>query len=271
MLRIDTPPPGYLTPSPPAVTNNDSKAADDAKAANDPKAADDVKAADPAAPAAPAAPTTPTAAAEDTSTGSGLDYIDDLPPLIAAMQTNYIGVYVNAMQKYTDFMGEVAKLKSMISSAASASSDSTKTKFDAKTIDDQIALIMREFSGPDSALFTSQQTGEAGKAECQKWAEEFGLTLDQVLVRDDSGKYRIQVDLQPLRNIQTSIDFSGEIKDNLFAGMIAGLDMQVQAMNTTVQKLTEKFSNANGVMNDMMKMLSDILAELQRILAQMMS
>jgi len=214
-----------------------------------------------------------TPAGDDSKTGSGLDYIDELPKLIDGMLENYINIYVNVMQKYTDYVGEIADLKTLISKSSTASG-SDKIVFDAGPIFAKIAEIEAKFNSIDNAMYVAHETGAAGYAECVKWAKELGLNPDAVIVcvGDDkaNGQYFIQADLSPLFQIRESIK-NGEMPTNLYQQMAAGIDIQVQKVNNTIQKLAEKYSNANANMDSLMKMLSNILAELQRILAQMLS
>jgi len=236
---------------------------------NDTKDADDVKAASAAA--------NDDSDVKGTGSDSGLDYIDELPKLIDGMQKNYVDVYVQAMQTYTRLMERIAQLKTVVANSTKDLGNGQWLKIDKTAIEKEINDILADFGRMQNALFVSQGTGDAGYAECQKWITEFGLDPTKIVIKTDgtTGKCFFGVDLSPIISMRDALtknlNGNNDITINMWQANMAGFDANVQSCNTGTNKCAEKYSSANENLNSLMKMISNILAELQRILAQMLS
>ncbi len=196
------------------------------------------------------------------------------------MKKNVIDVYAKVMQKYTDYVNQLAELKSVITAASKPGQSSGMINVDFNAITEKIGDIEKNFSF-DNPIFVSQKTGAEGEAEARRWAEELGLDPDKVVIPSGGkdGTYQINVDLTPLKTIGTTVtSVSGggqngivkkDIDANRYQALISAVDGQIQTPFNQVQVIGEKFGRQNTQMNSLFQFVTGAASQLTQTLSTM--
>ncbi|MET3106705.1 type III secretion system IpaD/SipD/SspD family effector [Oxalobacteraceae bacterium GrIS 2.11] len=199
--------------------------------------------------------------------------LNSLPGHVKSMQDNYISPYTAAVQLYTKFMADIADLMTIVSGSSHANSDSNYINFGTESTVLKIDAISKKYDMLKNPLYSSKAVGEAGKAEANRWAEEFGLDPAKCVqeIKGDGGEssYVVIVDLSPLATMQLSLK-NGKLSIQEYQQMMAALDGQKQILQSTVQVLTEKYGRANANLDSMFRLISGIIADLQQQISRMM-
>lgn len=200
---------------------------------------------------------------------SGFDYLDSLPGLVEGMRTNVIDNYVNAMQGYQACIADLAGLRATLTNAISnVDNDPNWINIDGDKIRAAINNILGKYD-PDGALYVCKQTGDAGRAEAERWAREFGLDPDaSVRHGAEPGTFQVCIDLSSLRNMYDSV-VSGKVNAYQEKSMMDSIDMNMQNMTYKVQVLGEKYGQMYSSFNSLNQMVTNSTAERSKRLADM--
>lgn len=200
-------------------------------------------------------------------TASSREICAELAKAIGIMSESYLDVFQQAVEKnaafYQDFSDFMSKLKNFIE----ASDDKTILKANAFRSELQALINKYPVPGEASTLFPVQNGGTlkgASQDECIAWAKEMGLNPDNCVTRLSSGAYVVHIDVSPLQKIKDSVPAQDKMECNSaqWAAWQAGVDMQKDTIQTGMQTLTQKYSNANSTFDNLIKILSSTISSL---------
>ncbi len=218
-----------------------------------------------------------------------IPFCDDLAVIIRNMQDNYVDSFATAMAKYTEFLGDISKLKSALSACTTTSGEAGKMTVDFDKFSTELGLIIQKYNyaeydqyRPDmiigvggGVLYTAPDAGDAGKADAEAMAKQLGLNPS--CVKQVCGQYIVALDLTPLSEIMSSIykkcdPDNGRTVVVLTMGQgeydswFTGATSQFQTIENTAQVLAERFSRANSNLDSLYKMLSSVISDITNML-----
>lgn len=200
-------------------------------------------------------------------TASSREICAELAKAIGVMSDSYLDVFQQAVEKnaafYQDFSDFMSKLKNFVE----AKDDKTILK--ANEFRAELDKLINKYPVPGQAttLFPVQSGGTltGGKQdECIAWAKEMGLNPDNCVKRLSNGTYVVVIDVTPLQKIKDSVPAQDKMECNSaqWAAWQTGLDMQKDTIQTGMQTLTQKYSNANSTFDNLIKILSSTISSL---------
>jgi len=212
-----------------------------------------------------------TANTSDFTLTPSLDIFAKWLAILDGNKTNYVDVYTEVMQKYTEYMADIADLVTAMANATKPGNDKDHVNFDGDAIREKIFALVDKYNST-APLFTSKLSGADGKAEAEKWAKELGLDPEKTVIAtgkdaNDQYTYSVIVDTTPLLSMANSLK-NGNIDIPSYQAMQAAIDAQKQVIQNTVQVLAEKFSKANSNYDSYIKAASSSLQELLAMLNQ---
>lgn len=169
---------------------------------------------------------------------------------IGNINDNYLGVYEDVVALYTEFYQAFSEILSQMGSWITPGSDSNTVKFDSAALKKALEQLKTDFK--DKPLFSG--TPEQALA----WAKELGLPEDCVKVVD--GKGYVFIDMTPIDNMIKNLPPSGEINNAAFQAWQSGFKAQEENLKNTLQTLTQKYSNANSLFDNLVKVLSSTIS-----------
>lgn len=193
---------------------------------------------------------------------------------IGTIEDQYLGVYENVVERYTAFYSDFSDFMSGLTAFLNVTTDdkgNQTMQFKPEVIAEINKLINDYANGSKGVLFPA--SGTATKAEADKWAKELGL--DPACVQPSGVGYVVRVDLSPLLSIRDNLNDSAIKPMTTFEyqSWRSGFDAQSGKLQTTLQTLTTKYGNANGMFDTMVKVLSSSITSgsetLKQILASM--
>ncbi|MGG2140559.1 IpaD/SipD/SspD family type III secretion system needle tip protein [Symbiopectobacterium sp. RP] len=200
------------------------------------------------------------------STLSSKKINDLISTAIGKMSESYLNVFQQAVEKHSQFYKNFSVFMSTLPQFISADGD--KTILDDKGFKKNLQELMGKYPVPglSTTLFPSQ-TGStvqgARREECEAWAKEFGLSVDNCIYQLPDGTYIVHIDISPLVTINNSV----ENKDMSFnaaqwSAWQTSVDMQKDHIQNSMQTLTQKFANAHSTFDNLVKVLSSTIASL---------
>lgn len=230
------------------------------------------------------------ATAGGTGPSSSWDICESVADAIGGMGSDYLDVFQQAVEKYAEFYRDfsdfMAKLKDYMANGLKEGQ-----QLDAKAFLIELQKLMNKYaSGSASKLYP--ENGSAGKEESEAWCREMGLDPDKCLHRLGDGSYEVRIDISPLQAIYDSVSpieklpdptkpgapdfnppYNADDPNNYifmqmncnsaqWAAWQAGLDMQKDTIQTGMQTLTQKYSNANSTYDNLVKVLSSTITSL---------
>ncbi|ECJ2541645.1 SPI-1 type III secretion system needle tip complex protein SipD [Salmonella enterica subsp. salamae] len=206
--------------------------------------------------------------AQPRTTISDVDIWNMVSQNISAIGENYLGVYENVVAVYTDFYQAFSNILSKMGGWLSPGKDGNTVKLNVSALENEINDLINTYKQPDknTILFPSQ-TGSgvttATKAEAEQWIKELNLP-DSCLKASGSG-YVVLVDTGPLEKMVSDLNGIGsgsalELDNAKYQAWQAGFKAQEENLKTTLQTLTQKYSNANSLYDNLVKVLSSTIS-----------
>lgn len=180
----------------------------------------------------------------------------------------YLGVYEDAVGKYTDFFKAFTNITSQMGAWITPGADGNKLKLDIGSLINALRTLKTSYSLPNqgAVLFPSQGSSTvtgATKSQAEQWASELGLPGTSVKSLAD-GKYVVVIDSTPIDNMIRDLNNLGtgvkELDNSKFQAWQAGFKAQEENMKNTLQTLTQKYSNANSLYDNLVKVLSSTIS-----------
>ncbi|MFP2423889.1 IpaD/SipD/SspD family type III secretion system needle tip protein [Pseudescherichia vulneris] len=187
------------------------------------------------------------------STSSSKEICDAVADTIASMGENYLDVFQDAVEAYAsfyaDFSDAMANLKKYITV------DDEDIKFDGRGFAAELKTVIDKYSG-DAGILYSASSPEEAKA----WAKEMGLDPDKCVNGND-----VRIDLSSVKKLQSSSysDYNNKkLNSAQWAAYQSSVDITKDSVQTDMQSLTQKYSNANSTFDNLVKILSSTISQL---------
>lgn len=190
---------------------------------------------------------------------------------ISAIGESYLGVYENVVAVYTDFYQAFSDILSKMGGWLLPGKDGNTVKLDITSLKIDLSNLISKFDqiNKNTVLFPTQSgSGVKGatEAEARQWLSELNLP-DSCLKSTGSG-YFVTVDLTPLRKMVDDINGLGsagsdsklEMDNAKYQAWQSGFKAQEENLKTTLQTLTQKYSNANSLYDNLVKVLSSTIS-----------
>ncbi|OHX19922.1 hypothetical protein BI344_15995 [Chromobacterium sphagni] len=195
----------------------------------------------------------------------------EISKAIGQIKDNYLGVYENVVGQYTTFYKAFSDILSKMANWITPGGDGNKVKLDVGALRSALEDDLKtKFSLPnkEAVLFPVQAKGATSvqggsKSDAEKWAAEMGLP-DSCVKQSADGKWVVVIDMTP---VSTMIDNVGKLgsgvveMDNAkFQSWQSGFKAQEENLKNTLQTLTQKYSNANSLFDNLVKVLSSTIS-----------
>ncbi|KAB7715311.1 IpaD/SipD/SspD family type III secretion system needle tip protein [Plesiomonas shigelloides] len=196
---------------------------------------------------------------------------------IGQIGEEYLEVYENVVGKYTEFYTDFSDILSQMGGWISpGGKDGNQVKLNVKSLLDALNALQTAYTLPkqSAVLFPSQTggngiTGVSDRKVAEQWAEELGLPKSCVIDSDPpNGKFVVVVDLTPINAMIRDLDALGkpddlgnvELDNAKFQAWQAGFKAQEENLKNTLQTLTQKYSSANSLYDNLVKVLSSTIS-----------
>lgn len=196
---------------------------------------------------------------------------------IGDINDSYLKMYESTVAGYTYFYQKFSeKVLSQMGSWVQPGKDGNSVKLSAKNILDTLKDIVNACEGgngssldPSYVLLPPQSGGSTvdkvmSQDEAKMWAAELGLPLS--CVKNINGGYVVLPDLTPVKTMITELQDMGgdkgilELDNAKYQAWQAGFKSQEENLKTTLQTLTQKYSNANSLYDNLVKVLSSTIS-----------
>lgn len=187
---------------------------------------------------------------------------------ISAIGDNYLGVYENVVAVYTDFYQAFSDILSKMGGWLSPGKDGNTVKLNVNALKSEISNLINKYNqiNKNTILFPTQTGGgvtTASRAEAEQWIKELNLP-DSCLKSSGSG-FVVLVDMGPLDKMVSDLNGIGsgsalELDNAKYQAWQSGFKAQEENLKTTLQTLTQKYSNANSLYDNLVKVLSSTIS-----------
>ncbi|HFW3352374.1 TPA: type III secretion system needle tip protein SctA [Salmonella enterica subsp. enterica serovar Eastbourne] len=189
---------------------------------------------------------------------------------IAAISDNYLGVYENVVTVYTGFYQNYSDILSRLGGWLLPGQDGNSIKLDVTSLKRELNQLLSKYEhiSQNTVLFPAQSgntlTG-ATEAQARQWLEE--LNLPEGCMKWTNAGYVVLIDLAPVRKMIDDLNELGkpggdsklEMDNAKYQAWQSGFKAQEEKMKTTLQTLTQKYSNANSLYDNLVKVLSSTI------------
>ncbi|TKI05073.1 IpaD/SipD/SspD family type III secretion system needle tip protein [Martelella alba] len=212
------------------------------------------------------------AVADDPAFKSYAELWQDAVDAIGAIKEDYLEVYETVVERYTAFYSDFSDFMSGLTAYLDVSTDdkgNQTMQFRPEVLDEIDKLLATYGNGEQGVLFPA--TGSATREDAEKWAAELGL--DPACVQASGDGYVVRIDLSPLQTIRDNMSDSALAPMSTFQyqSWRSGFDAQSGKFQTTLQLLTTKYGNANGMFDTMVKVLSSSITSGAETLKQILA
>ncbi|CAG9435502.1 type III secretion system needle tip protein SctA [Providencia alcalifaciens] len=195
---------------------------------------------------------------------------------IGDINNSYLKMYESVVEGYTYFYQKFSeKILAKMGSWVQPGKDGNSVKLSASQIMDSLWGIINACEGntplDPSYVLLPPQSGDSTIETCSKdvaemWATELGLPLS--CVKEKNGGYIVIPDLTPLKTMLQELQNIGgyngngthELDNAKYQAWQAGFKSQEENLKTTLQTLTQKYSNANSLYDNLVKVLSSTIS-----------
>lgn len=190
---------------------------------------------------------------------------------ISATGEHYLGVYENVVAVYTSFYQDYSNILSALGGWLLPGKDGNNVKLDVTSLKQALNQLLQEYgtSSEKTVLFPAQSGGAlncATEAEARQWLEE--LNLPEACLKPVGTGYVVLVDLAPVQKMVDDLKGLGtpgsdsklEMDNAKYQAWQSGFKAQEENMKTTLQTLTQKYSNANSLYDNLVKVLSSTIS-----------
>ena len=190
---------------------------------------------------------------------------------ISATGEHYLGVYENVVAVYTRFYQDYSNILSALGGWLLPGKDGNNVKLDVTSLMQALNQLLQEYGIPSekTVLFPAQSGGTligATETEARQWLEE--LNLPETCLKPVGTGYIVLVDLTPVQKMVDDLNGLGrpgddsklEMDNAKYQAWQSGFKAQEENMKTTLQTLTQKYSNANSLYDNLVKVLSSTIS-----------
>ncbi|EFP4107615.1 type III secretion system needle tip complex protein IpaD [Shigella boydii] len=172
----------------------------------------------------------------------------------------YLKVYEHAVSSYTQMYQEFsAVLSSLAGWISPGGNDGNSVKLQVKSLKDALTTLKKNYE--DKPLYPATNT--VSEQEANKWLTELGGTIGTVSKKN--GGYVVSINMTPINNMLNSLDKLGTtdevVLDNAkYQAWNAGFSAEDETMKNNLQTLVQKYSNANSIFDNLVKVLSSTIS-----------
>ncbi|MDH0340474.1 type III secretion system needle tip protein SctA [Chromobacterium haemolyticum] len=203
--------------------------------------------------------------------GAAKDMISDrelwemISESIGNIKDGYLGVYENVVGKYIEFYQEFSDILSQMAGWISSNDKGDKVTLSAGKLYAALKALKEKYQ--NTVLFPT--SGTTTEAEAKKWAKELGLPESCVQKKGDG--YVVVIDTGPVQKMMDALkglnplvelfpDTKVEMDNAKFQAWQSGFKAQEESLKNTLQTLTQKYSNANSLFDNLVKVLSSTIS-----------
>ncbi|MEN3029772.1 type III secretion system needle tip protein SctA [Chromobacterium amazonense] len=204
---------------------------------------------------------------------SDVDLWDLIAKYIGNINKDYLGVYENVVGQYTAFYKAFSEILAKMGGWISPGSDSNKVKLDVNALKSALLQLQTKFSlsNKDAILFpaadSSGNVTGTTKEKADEWADDLGVPRSCVKQLAD-GSYVVVIDMAPINTMIDELNKLGtpgsdgklELDNAKFQAWQSGFKSQEENLKNTLQTLTQKYSNANSLFDNLVKVLSSTIS-----------
>ncbi|WP_081575165.1 type III secretion system needle tip protein SctA [Chromobacterium haemolyticum] len=208
--------------------------------------------------------------------GAAKDMISDrelwemISESIGNIKDGYLGVYENVVGKYIEFYQEFSDILSQMAGWISSNDKGDKVTLNVGDLYAALKTLKEKYENTELFVSTAD-TPEKAKEEAEKWAAELGLPKECAKEQPkDSGRYVVVIDTGPVQKMMTALEgLAGgvpekgkkvEMDNAKFQSWQSGFKAQEENLKNTLQTLTQKYSNANSLFDNLVKVLSSTIS-----------
>lgn len=187
------------------------------------------------------------------STSSSKEICDAVADAIAAMGEGYLDIFQEAVEAYASFYADFSEVMANLKKYITV--DDEDIKFGGRGFAAELQTVIDKYSGDAGILFSGSSPEEA-----KAWAKEMGLDPDKCV---DGNNFRI--DLSSVKNLKNSSynDYNNKkLNSAQWAAYQSSVDIVKDSVQTGMQSLTQKYSNANSTFDNLVKILSSTISQL---------
>lgn len=209
-------------------------------------------------------------------------FFSQLEGMIRFIKSDYLKVYENLLQKYSDFYTEFnQEIMAKMSSWITGKDDGKEVEISGGLYDALSALRKKYFNSSEGTLYPI--AGTTTKDDATKWALAMGLitkddvennTLKYQLIvwSDHFGNYRVMIDLSPLDAMREQLPYELGSNRQLvgkdvtmdsakFQSWQTGFNSNESDLKNQLQMFSTKYGSANSYYENFNKILSSQLAQ----------
>lgn len=198
-------------------------------------------------------------AKEGKTPQSSWDIYDYLSDNLNYLQGNYMDRYSEVTEKYQKFMSDFNKLKTEMSEFTKASKDDVKV--DLKGLYKKLKDFKEKWEKSGEALLQLPNDAK-GKETAEYWKKQLGIDYKIV-----DGKYTFLAKIGPIDTMMKALTKMGDVeKDNEVTLTMARFNEwqnSINSANSTIESdtqiVSQKFSQANTIFNNLTKILSSTI------------
>ncbi|MBN3002382.1 type III secretion system needle tip protein SctA [Chromobacterium alkanivorans] len=184
---------------------------------------------------------------------------------IGNIKNGYLGVYENVVGKYIEFYQEFSDILAKMAGWISSNDKGDKVTLNVGDLYAELKTLKEKYE--NTALFPT--SGTTTEAEAKKWAKELGLPESCVQKKGDG--YVVVIDTGPVDKMMKALEgLAGnkvpsqgqkvEMDNAKFQSWQSGFKAQEENLKNTLQTLTQKYSNANSLFDNLVKVLSSTIS-----------
>ena len=156
-------------------------------------------------------------------------------------------------QEFSDVLSDLA-------SNISPGKDGNNVKLDWRKIVSSLETIKNNYS--NKPLYPS--SGTVTKEQAEKWSAEFGQGVSTV--KQSGSGWVVNINMTPIEKMIQSLNNIGgnsspvEIDNAKYQAWNAGFSAEDESMKNGLQTLVQKYSNANSIFDNLVKVLSSTIS-----------
>lgn len=191
---------------------------------------------------------------------------------IGQIGDNYLGVYENVMGKYNDFYKSFTDITSQMGNWILPGSDSNNLKLNVKALKSALSDFNARYLYPkkEGVIYPPQNSATGLKttteSDAKQWASELNIPSAKV-VKVNNDNYVVMIDNTSIETMIRDLTALGSVNaagiltlDNAkFQAWQSGFKSQEENLKNTLQTSAQKYSNANSLYDNLVKVLSSTI------------
>ncbi|WP_191628864.1 IpaD/SipD/SspD family type III secretion system needle tip protein [Pandoraea terrae] len=212
-------------------------------------------------------PSPPEANEDDDKVMSDSEMWAKIAEIIGEIKKKYLDIYEQASKNALEFNDELNKITAELNKLISVNDKGDKVTLKVAELKAKLEELKKKFSLPNPAGVLFPSPGRDGaidgatKEEAEQWLKELGLPQSSLKeFPEGSGKYVVTLDLGPLDSMISGLPSKEELNPIELDTWKTGFLGQDNAFKTKLQTLTQKYTTANALYDNMTKVLSGAIA-----------